>query len=337
MGKKSSDAPAPDPRLVDAQIRSMGVQEDAIGRMLALSEEMQPLQKEQMRFGLDAAKQGYQDSRDDRTYSLGRRAALSGVQDRMISDANNFNTEDRRAELAGESIANVRQGFGVARGTAARTLMRMGVNPNSGKFGSMIKQLAADEALGSAAAGTQASRSARTEGYALTDRAANVLSGYPAMSMANTGAGAQMAASGINLVNAGAAGMNAGNAGAAGAAAQWGSNATGMWGQQANYKSQQDKIAGENGAAGMQTLGTIAGIGAKLFMGSARAYKQAINRIGTHPAGFGIYEFEYREQHRAKWGAGRHVGVMADEVAGVIPGAVLMDADGDTVVNYAML
>lgn len=336
MGMKSSKAPPPDPRLVDAQIRSMGVQEDAIGRMLALSEEMQPLQKEQMRFGLDAAKQGYQDSRDDRTYSLGRRAALSGVQDRMISDANNFNTEDRRAELAGESIANVRQGFGVARGTAARTLMRMGVNPNSGKFGSMIKQLAADEALGSAAAGTQASRSARTEGYALTDRAANALSGYPAMSMANTGAGAQMAASGINMVNAGVGGMNAGNTSAANAAAQWGSNATGMWGQQAGYKNNADEQARMRFKDGLGNIASAAGMVAQI-MGSARAYKQAINRIGTHPAGFGIYEFEYRESHRAKWGAGRHVGVMADEVAGVIPGAVLMDADGDTVVNYAML
>ena len=34
MGSKSSDAPAPDPRLVEAQIRSMGVQEAAIGPVL---------------------------------------------------------------------------------------------------------------------------------------------------------------------------------------------------------------------------------------------------------------------------------------------------------------
>jgi hypothetical protein len=365
MGKKSSNAPAPDPRLVDAQVRSMGVEEDAIGRMLgnadramALQERMQPLQEQQLQFGLDAAKQGYKDlqadrvnAQADREYSLGRRTALSGVQDQLISDATGFNSAERQHQLAGEAISGVHTAFSGARAMAARGLERSGVNPNSGKFGGMVKELATQEALAAAGAGTQAGRQARTEGYALTDRAANALAGYPAMSMAATGAGAQyagagaqMAGSGINLVNAGVGGMQAGYGnlntmygGAANAAANWGSNATGMYGQQAAYKNQQDKIAMENGASGMGLLGTLAGVGAKLYLGSARAYKQAIVRIGTHPAGFGIYEFEYRESHRAKWGAGRHVGVMADEVAGVIPGAVLIDADGDTVVNYAML
>ena len=62
MGSKSSNAPAPDPRLVEAQIRSMGIQDDVIKRVMQQSEEIQPLQKEQLQFGLDTARTAYDQS-----------------------------------------------------------------------------------------------------------------------------------------------------------------------------------------------------------------------------------------------------------------------------------
>ena len=55
---------------------------------------------------------------------------------------------------------------------------------------------------------------------------------------------------------------------------------------------------------------------------------------GEYPT---IDDFEYREEYQAKWGEGRHRGVMADEVQKVLPAAVKVDADGHTVVDYAML
>lgn len=89
----------------------------------------------------------------------------------------------------------------------------------------------------------------------------------------------------------------------------------------------------------MSAIGSVIGAGAKMYAssGSARDYKQGIVRIGTHPSGLGVYEFEYREPYRAKWGHGRRVGVMADEVASIMPAALSVDADGHTVVNYSML
>ena len=65
MGK-SSDAAAPDPRLAEAQIRSMGVQETALKQIMDTSSELMPIQKETMQFGLDAARTGYQQSQEDR-------------------------------------------------------------------------------------------------------------------------------------------------------------------------------------------------------------------------------------------------------------------------------
>lgn len=151
----------------------------------------------------------------------------------------------------------------------------------------------------------------------------------------------------------------ASNAGTAAAQSQMGSSGvlmngmnaaaqTAMQGQQLALQGQQAAnqalLTGQQIAArGIDLSGVGAGLGmiAKYYgsgsSGSSRAYKQGIVRIGTHPCGVGLYSFEYREPYRAKWGAGRHVGVMADELAAVMPAALSIDADGHTVVDYSML
>ena len=53
MGTKGSDAPPPDPRLTEAQIRSMEVQDDVIQRIVRNSDSMLPLQREATQFALD--------------------------------------------------------------------------------------------------------------------------------------------------------------------------------------------------------------------------------------------------------------------------------------------
>lgn len=66
------------------------------------------------------------------------------------------------------------------------------------------------------------------------------------------------------------------------------------------------------------------------------AFKQNVVRVGDHPAGFGIYLFDYKPEFAA-FGAGRQFGVMADEVEQIVPEAVSVDADGYRRVDYAML
>lgn len=73
------------------------------------------------------------------------------------------------------------------------------------------------------------------------------------------------------------------------------------------------------------------------MMMSDRALKQDIVRIGTHPAGFGLYLFDYKPEFREAAGFGRQFGVMADEVELVLPQAVVMHPDGYKRVDYALL
>ena len=62
---------------------------------------------------------------------------------------------------------------------------------------------------------------------------------------------------------------------------------------------------------------------------SDRRLKSNIERVGTHPLGIGVYEYDiFGERQR---------GVMADEVLTVKPEAVITGSDGYMMVDYAML
>ena len=66
-------------------------------------------------------------------------------------------------------------------------------------------------------------------------------------------------------------------------------------------------------------------------------YKENVLRIGEHPAGFGIYLFDYKPEFREAFGHGRQFGVIAQEVEPLVPEAVITGADGYRRVNYAKL
>ena len=85
---------------------------------------------------------------------------------------------------------------------------------------------------------------------------------------------------------------------------------------------------------GLMKLG---GTAASAAMMSDRRAKQSIERVGTHPLGIGIYTFEYTPRHQKAWGAGRHLGVMAQEVLTVRPEAVIHRPDGYLMVDYGRL
>ena len=102
------------------------------------------------------------------------------------------------------------------------------MNPNSGMALALGNQNSTQQAMAQAGASNKVRQAARAEGYALTDRASNALSGYPAMGMAATGAGAGFGASGLGIANNGLAGMNGGQSAMGSMAGNMGQNASGM-------------------------------------------------------------------------------------------------------------
>jgi hypothetical protein len=64
---------------------------------------------------------------------------------------------------------------------------------------------------------------------------------------------------------------------------------------------------------------------------SDRRLKTRITRVGTHPAGFGLYRFRYL------WSDTERFGVLAQEVLEVLPHAVVRGDDGYLRVKYSAL
>jgi len=93
---------------------------------------------------------------------------------------------------------------------------------------------------------------------------------------------------------------------------------------QGNYQSQNQNDWGSalGGIAG------VAGAGMKMY-NSDRRLKSNIVRIGEHPVGVGIYEYDIFDRHE--------IGVIAQELLAVRPDLVAMDSNGYLMVNYGGL
>ena len=335
-GGGGSSAPPPDPRLVAAQIKSLGVQDDVIQRMLANSESLLPYQREQMQFAIDTGKQSWEQAQADREWTLERRGQLTGLQNRLIEDARSYDEGDRRAGLQAQAFADVNAAFTNAQGQQQRALGRAGVAPGTGKALALGNSTALAQASALANASQKVSEAARQEGYALTDRATNALAGYPAMGMQATGAGAGYGQLGLGAANQGLAGMNSGFGAAGGLAGQMGTNATNMWNAQASYKNNQDHIANQNrGDTFGGILGGLGGLATGLngFSWSDRRLKENIVAVGRDErTGLTLYEFNYKDNPQFRWR-----GVMADEVREHFPEAVYRNEEGYDRVYYAQL
>jgi len=331
-GKGGGSAPAPDPKLIEAQIKSMGIQDDAIQKIMSNSAEMAPLQKEQLQFGLDSSKAAYDQSQQDRNWMIGRRGILSSTQDTMAREAATFNTDATANDLAGKATADVNSAFANAEGQNSRSMARMGINPGSGRALAMGNQTAIAKAAALAGAANSARTGARMEGRALTDRVANSVAGYPAMGMQATGAGAGYGANGITMANTGLGGLNSGAMGAAGVANQMGGNAASMYGTMWNAKNGADQVAASNDPTAA-ILGGAAQMGAAWIGKSDRRLKENIALTGLDVrTGLKLYEFNYINEPKH-----RYRGVMADEVLMVMPEAVIYGPDGFAQVDYGML
>lgn len=180
-------------------------------RILANMDQSLAMSKELQDFELGRAKR-----LDDRYWNTTAR-----FQDQFYKDVDQYNTEQNRERIAGEAIGDVRRGFSNARAIAGRDLARMGINPASGRYAGQLKQLALDEALAGAAAGTQSRRAAEDKGMQLKLTAAGLNANLPgAAGAAATGAGnaANVASQGINTASGAWGTNNAGYIGAMNAA-----------------------------------------------------------------------------------------------------------------------
>lgn len=186
------------------------------------------------------------------------------LEDDLVRDAQDYNTEARREAKAGAAQATVGQQFDAARDSATRQLESYGVNPASTRFAALDIGTRAQEAAAKAAAGNQAREQVEANARALRSEAINIGRGYPGQVMAgvNTANNA-----GTGAVNSGLA-TTASGANSMGTGAQWsglGNQAVGTWGNTLNQGYQNELNSWKANQSSSSGIGSALGLGASLL------------------------------------------------------------------------
>lgn len=190
------------------------------------------------------------------------------IEDRMVSDAANYDTPEAQAKAAAEAKADVMSSAAQGQQQNQRQMASMGIDPRSGRYAGIDRGTDLSTALASAGAQNNAREQVKATGMALREGVANFGRG-------NTATAAQQVGLGLNAGNSAA-----GNIGAANQQFQQNNQvmAQGFQGAMQGYAGQantltqqrQQNIAVQQSAdgasaAGIQGIATLGVTGAVLF------------------------------------------------------------------------
>jgi hypothetical protein len=234
-------------------------------------------------------------------------AALQGIGLDMSANQQGYGQAMGQAGLYNQAIG---QGYG--QGMGAQQLANQAIAQNYGQAGTsagLYNQAAAqqfNQNLGAAQFGNTATQQAYQQQLAQYNQPLNQISALMS--------GSQIQAPQFQSYSGGG---QIGAAPVAQAATNQGNYNT------AAYNAQMQALGGL-----YQGIGSIGGMAAGAAISDVR-FKSNIVKVGDHPKGFGIYEYDIFGR--------RERGVLAQEVEKIIPEAVLEHPDGYKMVNYGAL
>lgn len=132
-------------------------------------------------------------------YADFERNTFRPLEQKLVDDANTYDTEAKREQIAARGMADVATAYQAQRQQALDTLSRYGINPNSARFAAINASLSRAEAADSAGAANNARLQAEQLGYARKldatslgrGLASNATAAYGTAINANNASGAQ--------------------------------------------------------------------------------------------------------------------------------------------------
>jgi len=132
-------------------------------------------------------------------YSDFEKNTFRPLEQKLVDEANTFDTEAKREQIASRGMADVATAYQAQRQQALDTLARYGINPNSARFAAINATLSRAEAADSAGAANNARLQAEQLGYARKldatslgrGLASNATAAYGTAINANNASGAQ--------------------------------------------------------------------------------------------------------------------------------------------------
>ncbi|MGE8318353.1 MAG: hypothetical protein ACN6O3_06360 [Comamonas sp.] len=149
------------------------------------------LQAQQMEQSTSIAQQQY--DRYQRLYQP--------VEDRIVSEANNYDTADRQNAEAGKAVTDVQNQYVAALAAQDADLKSMGVNPNDGRYAAMKQQGTTAAALAQAQAANAARQNVQQQGWARRMDAAGLGRGVVSNQATQAGIASQAGAGALNASN----------------------------------------------------------------------------------------------------------------------------------------
>jgi hypothetical protein len=197
------------------------------------------------------------------------------IEKSLAGEASSFDTEAKRAELAGQVGADVEQAAGASDAAARRDAARFGINPSDAAFSEGLAGSSLNKTIMKVGAMNNARTAARAEGRALKFDVTNLGRGLPQAAASSTALG----------MNAASGAMGAGTTSSSNARADAGMANT-AFGTAANVRlglgslgiaqQQQDRL--QQGQDFNQMMNIIGG-GAALFSLSSRKAKDRIGSV----------------------------------------------------------
>ena len=268
-----------------------------------------------------------------RDYYDYQRDTFRPLERSIVQDAQRFNTEAYREQLASQAAADAGRAFGISQQQNQRAMAAMGVNPNSGRFAGMQNATGLQQAAMRANAMTGTRQQAEQMGYARQLDAAGLGRGLAGASLgAYGGATGAGSAAGQSAQSAGQNYMRNMGMGANTIATGQKMNLSGL----SNILNNQTQTYINTAGSPLGDIGGFLGGAAAAktaFFPSDRKIKENIKEVGVDQrTALTIYEFNYIGDTTR-----RFRGVMADEVELVYPDAVEDTDLGFKAVRYDLL
>lgn len=267
MGMCSDPPPPPDMTpYADALMENAAINKEIADAQLAWSKEQYAQNREILNRVLDTQlpimEENARTAQEDRARW---EEVFKPVEDRMVTEAMEYDTPERRAQAAGEAIADVTRAGEAQRESAARRLEGYGIDPSQTRAQAIDASLRIQEAAAQAGAGNLARRRVEETGRILRGEAINVGRGYAGdvarASQVATGAGSAAVGGATQVSDVGQRGYSAATAGYGRASA----DITGAAGVISNAYQNQLAAYEAGNAIPAAIAGTAAGAGTRLL------------------------------------------------------------------------
>lgn len=255
-------------------------------------------------------------------------------EDRLLEQVEEMDTDAYRDAQVNRALADTQMQVDSARQQGIRSMNRRGANPMSGAYAGMMNDGGRAQALAMATAANKTRLAAQQVGLSNKMQMYGGMKGLAGLGATSAqlalGAGSQMMQGAGGMQNAVSSAFGNDNAAYAGVNA---GISSGLSGYNSYYANQLTgaRIAAENDPFNT-ILGSVAGAGMSAML-SDRRLKTDIVPVGRLANGLTVYRY------RMKSGGPFMIGVMADEVAQLVPDAYLRGGAGGgyDAVDYSKL